>query len=145
MNEDDIEFIQILNIIKRGQRLVLQAKNAGIDTSKAEELINEAKYALSIGNRESAVDYAKKCMLLIIEKKREIDKVALSQDGALEKLTKVELRRKCVELGLDPVGLKDELIARLKSSINKSVTAQELERMASAEKEAQEQAAKDLE
>ncbi len=120
MNENDIEFIQILNIIKRGQRLVIQAKSAGLDTTKAEELINEAKYALRIGNRESAIDYAKKCMLVIIQDKREQDKVALSQDGALEKLTKVELRRKAQELGLDPVGLKEELIARIKASISQA-------------------------
>jgi hypothetical protein len=81
MNENDIEFIQILNIIKRGQRLVIQAKSAGLDTTKAEELINEAKYALRIGNRESAIDYAKKCMLVIIQDKREQDKVALSSGG----------------------------------------------------------------
>jgi hypothetical protein len=142
MDEEDIEFIQILNIIKRGQRLVIQAKSSGVDTTQAEEMINEAKYALRIGNRESAIEYAKKCMLLIIQNKRDMDKVALGQDGALEKLTKVELRRKATELGLDPVGLKEELIARIQDSIAKTVTVKDSEE-AAREKVVQEKADKE--
>jgi len=118
MNEEDIEFIQILNISKRGQRLVLQAKGSGIDTSRAEEFINEAKYALRLGNREAAIEYSKKCMLDVIHTKRELDKESLSKVGALEELTKAELRRKCQEMGLSPVGLKEELIERLRQKLN---------------------------
>lgn len=118
MNEDDIEFIQILNIIKRGQKLVVQAKNSGLDTKQAEELINEAKYALKINNRESAIEYAKKCMLEVIQTKRRKDSNELRKEGALDRLTKVELRKKCIELGVDPVGLKEELIGRIKARIS---------------------------
>ncbi|MDG6223985.1 MAG: DUF835 domain-containing protein [Candidatus Thermoplasmatota archaeon] len=118
MNEDDIEFIQILNIIKRGQKLVVQAKNSGLDTKQAEELINEAKYALKINNRETAIEYAKKCMLEVIQTKRRKDSEELRKEGALDKLTKVELRKKCVDLGVDPVGLKEELIERIKAKIS---------------------------
>jgi len=119
MDAQDVEFIQILNIIKRGQRLVIQAKTSGVDTTKAEELINEAKYALKIGNRDMAIEYAKKCMIDVIQSKRELDKETLSKEGALENLTKEELRRKCTDMGLDPLGLKEDLIARIKDKLIK--------------------------
>lgn len=118
MQQDDPEFIQILNIIRRGQRLVLQARKEGADTQLAEELINEAKYALKIEKREEAVDFAKKCIVEVIRAKREIDTENLTQEGALEKLTKEELRQKCKELGLDSLGLKSELVERIRERLN---------------------------
>jgi len=118
MTGQDVEYIQIINIIKRGQMLVLQAKKSGADTKKAEELIKEARYALKMGKREQAVDYAKKCMLDVIRSKRQMDMDELTREGALDKLTKEELRIKCKEMGLDSVGLKEELIERLRQKLD---------------------------
>jgi hypothetical protein len=117
MQQDDPEFIQILNIIRRGQRLVLQARKEGADTQLSEELINEAKYALKIDKREEAVDFAKKCIVEVIRAKREMDTENLTQEGALEKLTKEELRQKCKELGLNSLGLKSELVERIRERL----------------------------
>ncbi|MGA1822965.1 MAG: DUF835 domain-containing protein [Thermoplasmatota archaeon] len=119
MNQKDYQLAQILNIIKRGQQLVIQAKRQGVDTEVSEELINEARYALKMGKRDQAVEYAKKCMLEVIKSKREIDMKSLSKEGTLESLTKSELRQKCQELGIDSVGLKEELIQRIKDHIKK--------------------------
>jgi hypothetical protein len=117
MQQNDPEFIQILNIIRRGQRLVLQAKKEGADTSLAEELINEAKYALKIEKKEEAIDYAKKCIVEVIRAKREMDTENLTREGVLEKLTKEELRHKCQELGVESLGLKSELVERIRERL----------------------------
>ena len=117
MTRQDREYIQIVNIIKRGQRLILQARKSGADVTRAEEYINEAIYALKSGDRETAVTYAKNCMLDVIKKKREMDYQELSKEGALEKMTKEELRMKCKELGLNHVGIKEELLARIRSKL----------------------------
>ena len=120
MNRNDYQKAQIINIIKRGQQLVIQAKKLGAEVDMAEELIKEARYALKMGNNEKAVEYAKKCMIEVIQSKRELDRENLLKDGAMENLTKSELRQKCQELGLDSVGLKDELISRLKDHLDKA-------------------------
>lgn len=117
MPQNDQEFMQILNIIRRGQKLVLQAKKEGAEIQMAEELINEAKYALKIDKREEAVDYAKKCIVEVIRAKREMDTENLTHEGALEKLTKEELRQKCKELGLESLGLKSDLVERIKERL----------------------------
>ncbi|MCK5774451.1 MAG: DUF835 domain-containing protein [Thermoplasmata archaeon] len=117
MSGQDREYIQIVNIIKRGQRLILQARKSGADVTRAEEYINESIYALKSGDRETAVTYAKNCMLDVIKKKREMDHDELSREGALEKMTKEELRMKCKELGLNPVGLKEELLGRVRGKL----------------------------
>lgn len=117
MNPKDYQKAQIVNIIRRGQHLVIQAKKQGADVGKAEELIKEARYALKMDQREKAVEYAKKCMIDVINSKREMDRDNLLQEGAVENLTKSELRQKCQEMGLDPVGLKDELVDRLKKHL----------------------------
>ena len=122
MQRKDPEFIQILNIIRRGQRLVIQSKKDGVDTSLAEELINEARYALKIGKREEAIDYAKKSIMQVIRSKREIDKIVLSEEGALEKLTKEELRHKCLEMQIDSLGLKSELVERIRAKLQETDT-----------------------
>lgn len=119
MNQSDYQLAQIVNIIKRGQQLVQQASRQGADTKLAEELINEARYALKMEKREQAVEYAKKCMLEVIKSKREMDLNDLSKEGALENLTKAELRQKCQEMGLESVGLKGELIERIRDHIEK--------------------------
>ena len=118
MSGHDREYIQIVNIIKRGQRLILQARKSGADVSKAEEYINESIYALKSGDRETAVTYAKNCMLDVIQKKREMDFQELSKEGALGKMTKEELRMKCKELGLNPIGLKEELLERVRKKLD---------------------------
>ena len=114
MRQSDMEYIQIVNVIRRSQKLLLQAKREGADVKLAEELINEAKYALKHGQRDRSVDYSKNCMLEIIKSKRALNKETLSREGVMERLTKEELRQKCRELDLDPVGLKTELIERLR-------------------------------
>ena len=118
MSGQDREYIQIVNIIKRGQRLILQARKSGADVSRAEEYINEAIYALKSNDRETAVTYAKNCMLDVIQKKREMDFQELSKEGALGKMTKEELRMKCKELGLNPIGLKEELLERVRKKLD---------------------------
>ena len=118
MSGQDREYIQIVNIIKRGQRLILQSRKSGADVTRAEEYINESIYALKSGDREAAVTYAKSCMLEVIKKKREMDFQELSREGALEKMTKEELRMKCKELGLNPVGLKEELLERVRKKLD---------------------------
>ncbi len=118
MSGQDREYIQIVNIIKRGQRLILQARKSGADVTRAEEYINEAIYALKSNDRETAVTYAKNCMLDVIQKKREMDFKELSKEGALDKMTKEELRMKCKELGLNPVGLKEELLERVRGKLD---------------------------
>ncbi len=118
MSSQDREYIQIVNIIKRGQRLILQARKSGADVSRAEEYINESIYALKSGDRETAVTYAKNCMLDVIKKKRDMDYHELSKEGALDRMTKEELRMKCKELGLNPVGLKEELLERVRYKLD---------------------------
>jgi len=118
MQETDVEFIQILNIIRRGQRLLLQAKKDGADVHLAEEYINEAKYALKQEKKELAIDYAKKGIYEVINAKRALSKDMLTKDGVLENLTKEELRIKCTELGIDTIGIKSELIERIKKHLS---------------------------
>ncbi|MCU0799661.1 MAG: DUF835 domain-containing protein [Candidatus Thermoplasmatota archaeon] len=119
MSIEDQEFVQILNIIRRGQRLVIQAKKEGAEIKLAEEFINEAKYALKLNKREEAIEYAKQCIFEVIKVKKEMDVKKLSQEGELEKLTKDQLRSKCIELGLEPLGLKTELLRRIKAHLEK--------------------------
>ena len=120
MSVEDPELFQIVNIIRRGQRLVLQAKNEGADTKLAEEFINEAKYALKLKKKEEAIEYAKQCIFEVIKVKKEMDTKKLSQEGELEKLTKEQLRSKCIELGLEPLGLKTELVQRIKEHLERA-------------------------
>lgn len=121
----DPEYMQILNIIRRGQRLIVQATKEGVDASLAEELINESRYALKLNKREEAIDYAKKAIVEVIKAKRKKDRTTLGKEGALEKLTKSELRQKCQELGLETIGLKSELIERIKNNIANEIPSGE--------------------
>ncbi|MFO8050781.1 MAG: DUF835 domain-containing protein [Thermoplasmatota archaeon] len=113
MRQADPEFVQILNIIRRGQRLVLQAKKQGADVSMAEELLNEAKYALKLNKREQAIEYSKKSIVEVVKIKREMTKQTVNTKEDLEGLTKAELRNLCKQYELDSVGVKDELVERI--------------------------------
>ena len=74
MRAGDAEFVQILNIISRGQRLIVQAKKEGVDTSLAEEFLSEAKYALKNNKREAAIEYSKKSIYEVVKAKRNLTK-----------------------------------------------------------------------
>lgn len=113
MRQADAEFVQILNIIRRGQRLVLQARKEGADVSMAEEFINEAKYALKINKREQAIEYSKKAIFEVVKVKREMTKQSIGSQEDLSKLTKAELRNLCNQYELDSVGVKAELVNRI--------------------------------
>lgn len=114
----DAEYVQILNILRRGQRLVIQAEREGADVNLAKELLDEAKYALKHNKREDAIDYSKKSIVEVIKAKRKMDTKALSEEGALDAMTKEELRSKCKELGLEALGLKSDLIERIKEKLD---------------------------
>jgi hypothetical protein len=113
MRAGDAEFIQILNIIRRGERLVIQAKREGALTSMAEEYISEAKYALKVNKRESAIEYAKSAIQEVVKAKREQTKESINSEDDLRKYTKSELRNLCAQYGLDTIGVKGELVSRI--------------------------------
>ena len=113
MRAGDAEFVQILNIIRRGERLVIQAKKEGAMTSMAEEYISEAKYALKVNKRESAIQYAKNAIQEVVKAKREQTKQSINSEEDLKKYTKSELRNLCAQYGLDTIGVKQELISRI--------------------------------
>jgi hypothetical protein len=113
MRAGDAEFIQILNIIRRGERLVIQAKREGAGVSLAEEFISEAKYALKMNKREPAIDYAKKAIHEVVKAKREQTKQSMRSPEDLRKLTKTELRALCTQYELEPIGVKEELVKRI--------------------------------
>lgn len=120
MRAGDAEFIQILNIIRRGERLVIQAKREGALTSMAEEYISEAKYALKVNKRESAIQYAKSAIQEVVKAKREQTKESINSIEDLKKYTKSELRNLCAQYGLDTIGVKEELVNRIWEHIEKS-------------------------
>jgi len=113
MRAGDAEFVQILNIIRRGERLVLQAKREGAVTSMAEEYISEAKYALKVNKRESAIQYAKNAIQEVVKAKREQTKESINSEDDLRKYTKSELRNLCAQYGQDTIGVKEELVKRI--------------------------------
>ncbi len=113
MRSGDAEFMQILNIIQRGQRLVVHARKDGANTSLAEEYLTESKYALKVNKRETAVEYAKKAIFEVVKAKRAQTKESITSSQDLEKLTKIELRNLCAQYELDPIGVKLELVTRV--------------------------------
>ncbi|MFW3146120.1 MAG: DUF835 domain-containing protein [Thermoplasmatota archaeon] len=113
MRRGDAEFVQILNIIRRGQQLIIQAKKEGADTSMAEEFISESKYALKMNKREQAIEYSKKAIFEIVRAKRELTKQSIKSKDDLNKLTKSELRNLCIQYELDTIGVKEELVKRI--------------------------------
>lgn len=119
MRVGDAEFVQILNIIRRGERLVVQAKSEGASVSMAEEFISEAKYALKMNKREPAIDYAKKAIHEVVRIKRDQTKQIIKSPDDLKKLTKSELRDLCTQYQLDTIGVKDELVDRIWKNIEK--------------------------
>jgi len=113
MRAGDAEFVQILNIISRGQRLIVQARKEGVDTSLAEEYLSEAKYALKNNKREAAIEYSKKSIYEVVKAKRNLTKQAFKSKDDLSKLTKAELRTFCKQYDLEDIGVKDELVERI--------------------------------
>ncbi|MGA1794054.1 MAG: SAP domain-containing protein [Thermoplasmatota archaeon] len=113
MRAGDAEFVQILNIISRGQRLIVQAKKEGVDTSLAEEFLSEAKYALKNNKREAAIEYSKKSIYEVVKAKRNLTKQTFQSKEDLSKLTKAELRNFCKQYDLEDIGVKDELVERI--------------------------------
>ncbi len=113
MRSGDAEFIQILNIIERGRRLVLQARKEGVDTSLAEEYLNEAKYALKMSKKERAIEYSKKAISEIVKAKRAQTRDEIKSKEDLLDRSKSELRTLCTQYDLDPIGVKEELADRI--------------------------------
>ncbi|MBN1539498.1 MAG: DUF835 domain-containing protein [Candidatus Thermoplasmatota archaeon] len=117
MRAGDAEFVQILSIIQRGQRLIVQARREGVETSLAEEYLSEAKYALKINNREAAIEYSKKAIYEVVQAKKDQDSKSIQSREDLAQKTKSELRKICSKYGLEAIGLKDELVDRVWSHI----------------------------
>jgi uncharacterized protein DUF835 len=120
MRAGNAEFMQILNIIRSGERLVVQAKQEGANVTLAEEFISEAKYALKMNKREPAIDYAKKAIHEVVKVKREQTKQSMRSPDDLQKLTKTELRNLCTQYQLEPIGVKEELVNRIWAYIEKN-------------------------
>jgi hypothetical protein len=72
MVEKDSRYNQVYNIIRRSQTLILNIKLLGADTTHAKELLTTAKDALESGDYETAIDYAKKSMVEVMELKKQI-------------------------------------------------------------------------
>lgn len=114
IDPEEIKFLRIMEIIKRAQSLIIKVKREGGDTRKAVELLSEATYALKIRDYDAALAYAKQCTLEIIRLKKELDLSHPLSVEELESLPKEELRELCRRWGLSPIGLKQELIDRLR-------------------------------
>lgn len=117
MRAGDAEFVQIVRIIQRGQRLIVQAKKEGVQTSLAEEYLSEAQFALKLNKRETAIEYSKKAILEVVQAKKYHDTKNIKSKEDLAKKTKSELRNICSNYGLEAIGLKDELVDRIWSHI----------------------------
>jgi hypothetical protein len=109
----DVRFIQVFNLIKRYETLILSAKNEGLNVTMAGELLNEAKYALKLKQYEAAVDFVKRAGAEIVKLKRQQEAEEAFKPDNLEKKSKEELRRMCIEYDLDSIGLRSTLIDRL--------------------------------
>jgi hypothetical protein len=73
MPEDTKKYRQVENIIRRSKTLILNVKLLGADTSHAKEMLNNAKNALDNGDYNSAIDFAKKSMVEVMELKKKIE------------------------------------------------------------------------
>jgi len=109
----DVRFIQVFNLIKRYETLILSAKNEGLNVTMAGELLNEAKYALKLKQYETAVDFVKRAGAEVVKLKRQQEAEEAFKPENLEKKSKEELRRMCIEYDLDSIGLRSTLIDRL--------------------------------
>ncbi len=74
MVADQNKYNQVNNIIRRSQALILNVKLLGADTSNAKQLLDSAKVALDNGDYNSAINYAKKSMVEVIELKKKVKK-----------------------------------------------------------------------
>ena len=121
---DTVRFPLVLGAICLGSALGLAiAYSATRDKIRAQER----------QKKEEAIEYAKKCIVEVIRAKRELSKDTLTKDGVLEQMTKEELRQKCKELGIDSLGLKSELVARIKENLKKTEDSTETEEAAEKE------------
>lgn len=72
MTDSDARYDQVNNIIRRSQALILNIKLLGADTTEAKELLTTAKNALEKKDFETAIEFAKKSMVEVMELKKQI-------------------------------------------------------------------------
>lgn len=72
MTDDQVRHNQVQNIIRRSQTLILNIKLLGADTTQAKQLLDTAKTALDDGDFETAIEYAKKSMVEVMELKKQV-------------------------------------------------------------------------
>ena len=72
MTDSDARYDQVNNIIRRSQALILNVKLLGADTTEAKNLLTTAKNALEEKDYETAIEYAKKSMVEVMELKKQI-------------------------------------------------------------------------
>lgn len=121
MRVRDVRFIQVLNLIKRYEALIISAKRNGIDTSLPEELLNEAKYALKLKKYEVSVDFVKRAGSEIVRLKREKEEDEFFKPENLENASKEQLRKMCMNYGLESIGLRTTLVSRLREHYEKEI------------------------
>jgi len=117
----DVRFIQVFNLIKRYETLILSAQKEGLDVTMSQELLNEAKYALKLKKYETAVDYVKRAGSEIVKLKRQQEADESFKPENLEKKSKEDLRKMCIEYDLDSIGLRSTLIQRLNEHFEKEI------------------------
>lgn len=74
MPAPDLKFLQVQNIIRRAQSLILNLKILGADITYAKELLDGAKVALNENDYEKALDFAKKSMIEVMRLKKESER-----------------------------------------------------------------------
>ncbi len=72
MIDDQEKHGQVQNIIRRSQALILNVQLLGADTSNAKQLLNSAKSALDKSDYNSAIEFAKKSMVEVMELKKQV-------------------------------------------------------------------------
>ena len=72
MSVEDREFLKVQNIVRRSQALILNVKLLGADTSRAKELLDNARSALEKNDLNSAIEYAKQSMVEVMELKKQV-------------------------------------------------------------------------
>lgn len=129
----DVRFIQVFNLIKRYEQLLISAAQEGLDVTMANELLNEAKYALKLKKYEVSVDYVKRVGNEIVRIKKEKEEREIFKPGVLENAPKEKLRDMCVQYGIDSVGIRSSLVDRLREYYNKNILPRQMEEQAKAQ------------
>ncbi len=124
MRVRDVRFAQVLNLIRRYESVMVMVNREGMDVKLAREYLNEAKYALKLKKYEEAVEFAKRCGEELVKLKREKEAQDFFTPEHLSKASKDELRNKCQEYGLNPIGLRTSLEARLLEYYNTTIKPQ---------------------